>query len=63
MRYLVCTDPVPATDGTCANAVWIEQADVTQFFPTVAEAVEVGWYFMATLMILAAAKHFLKPRR
>ena len=62
-RVLMCIDPVPAADGSCAQQAWVEQSTFADLLPTVAEANEIGFAFLASLMTLAAVKHFFKPRR
>jgi len=61
MRVLVCLDPQPAADGSCAQQAWIEQPSFADLLPTVAEANEIGWAFIASLAVVAIAKHSLKP--
>lgn len=40
MRTLVCLDPRPATDGSCAETAWIEQTSIADLFqlPSAQEA-------------------------
>lgn len=62
-RVLVCIDPLPLPDGSCQTEAWIEQPTFSDYLPTPGESAEVGFAFASTLVIVAAVKHFLKPRR
>lgn len=63
MRYLVCLDPVPVSDGSCTSQGWVEQAGFADFLPTVEEANIVGMSFAFSLVTMAAVKRFFKPPR
>lgn len=62
-RYLVCLDPQPAQDGSCAQTAWMEVGGIVQYLPTVEQANVVGSLFFASLLTIAAAKRILKPPR
>lgn len=61
-RVLVCLDPTPAQDGSCAQTAWIEQPSIIDYLPTVEEANVVGPAFAAGLCILAALG-LLNPKK
>ena len=61
MRVLACIDPVPAPDGTCAQAAFIEQPSWIDYLPTVEQANEIGVAVFTSLMILAVARKLLFP--
>ena len=59
MRVLACLDPVPAQDGSCAQAAYIDLPSWVDYLPTVDQANEVGMVFFISLMTLAAARRLL----
>jgi len=63
MRYLVCLDAIPASDGTCNQTAWVEKPMLFDYLPTVGEANTVGFAFFSSLFLIAAAKRFFKPTR
>jgi hypothetical protein len=62
MRLLVCIDPVPAADGSCAQTAFIEQPTFVDYLPTVDQAQAVGFAFFASIAVLASMGLF-KPSR
>ena len=63
MRYLVCLDdPMPET-GECVQMVWVEQAQVADYLPTIAQANAIGFAFFSSLFLVAAAVRIFKPQR
>lgn len=61
-RVLVCIDPQPATDGSCQQTEWIEQASVADMLPTIDDAQMVGSWFFASIVLLAAMVLLLPPK-
>jgi len=63
MRYLVCLDAVPGSDGSCNSTAWVEQPTLLDYLPTVGQANTVGFAFFSSLFLIAAVKRFFKPTR
>ena len=63
MRYLVCLDDPAPVEGQCTEMVWVEQAQVADYLPTVAQANAIGFAFFSSLFLIAAAVRSFKPQR
>lgn len=61
-RVLTCIDPVPAEDGTCAQAAYIEQRSIVDLLPSVEQADEVGFAFFGTVVLVAAMSLFFPSK-
>lgn len=62
MRVLVCTDPTPASDGSCAATAWLEVPTWTDSLPTVDQAQAVGFSVFAAICIIGAMRLLLPPK-
>ena len=51
-RILACVDPVPASDGTCQQTVWIDQGGIADMLPTVEEGNTVGMAIFGAFVML-----------
>lgn len=60
-RVLTCLDAIPAPDGSCADARYVEQSTWVDYLPTVEQANEIGAAVFTSLMILAVARKLLFP--
>lgn len=61
MRYLVCLDEQPQEGGACTTTAWVEQPQIADYLPTVAQANGIGFAFFSSLFLIAAAIRTLKP--
>lgn len=55
-RYLVCLDPQPAQDGSCAQSAWVEVAGVADILPTPEQGNVVGMAIFAAFVTLAVLR-------
>lgn len=60
-RVLTCIDPTPASDGSCAQSAWVDQATWIDYLPTVEQANTVGFAIFCALAMLAAFR-LINPR-
>ena len=58
-RVLVCLDPVPASDGSCAESAYIEQPSVLPPL-TIEEANDIGAAMLLALASVMAVKVALR---
>jgi ABC-type uncharacterized transport system permease subunit len=61
MRVLVCLDPQPAADGSCAQTAFIEQPALIPEM-TVEQGREIGHAFLLAVIAVAVIKTFLSPK-
>ena len=61
MRVLVCLDPTPAEDGTCANSAFVEQTTMADYMPTREDANLVGMSIFGAVLTVVAIAYILNP--
>lgn len=54
MRVLACLDAVPAADGTCAQAVFVDQPSLLPTL-TAEQGAELGFQLLATYVMVRLA--------
>jgi hypothetical protein len=58
-RVLVCLDPVPASDGSCAESAWLEQQSVLPPL-TVEEGKDIAGAALLAFAVVMAVKVALR---
>lgn len=60
-RVLTCIDAVPASDGSCAQAVYLDQPSLLPSM-TLAQGREIGDAFLLAVLTVVVLKVFLNPK-